>query len=427
MTITDIPNIIDVYKSGSNMDAGTVGHLTDAQERCLKEMWVKVLAHFEATASKPIKVTHSQIQPDSLESAGIAIDDADAVDQWYNANLEQASDIKTQTVRDKMHLDGVREAVVPGSFKPLFSDEQATRTFANTFWQACMLYSSPDCYLLMFLRATSWKVGVAFERLVKSIEWRASQAIDKLMWDGDGSLHHKMMDDGLVLRAGKDKLGNPVVIVRVKLSIPRERANGVAEKFAAYTLEQTAMIARRYGERAALVYDFTGFKRENMDLTFIKTLLNMISESYPQMLNVTILHANSWLFSGFWRIISSWLDPLVAKRTVIAKDINELQAFMDKSEILTDMGGALENEYKYVYPTKEENTKMFDTDERLRAEIELKTAADAFFETTKDWVAKPDVGGYADQARVQAAATFHAAALRLDSFIRARFLAERTA
>ncbi|KAJ2361067.1 phosphatidylinositol transfer protein csr1 [Coemansia sp. RSA 2607] len=390
-------------------------------------MWIKVLAHFEATASKPIKVTHSQIHPDSLEAAGVAIDNADAIDQWYNANLEQASDIKTQTVRDKMYLDGNREAVVPGTFKPLFSDEQTTRTFANTFWQACMLYSNPDSYLLMFLRATSWKVDAAFERLVKSIEWRASQAIDKLMWDGDASIHHKMMNDGLIVRAGKDKLGNPVVVVRVKLSIPRERANGITEKFAAYSLEQSAMVARSCGERVALVYDFTGFKRENMDLSFIKTLLNMITESYPQMLSVTILQANSWLFSGFWKIISSWLDPLVAKRTVVAKDINELQVFMDKSEILTDMGGSLEHKYKYVYPTKEENIKMFDTEERLRAEIELKTAADAFFQTTKDWIAKPSIEGYADEARVRAAATFNTAALRLDPFIRARFLEERTA
>ncbi|KAJ2238304.1 phosphatidylinositol transfer protein csr1 [Coemansia sp. RSA 1722] len=427
MTVPDIPDIQEVYKSRTRIDNGTVGHLNDSQQQALKNLWIKIFAHFEATADKPIKVTHSQIKADSYASAGITGSDSNAVAQWYNQNLEQASNVTTQTVRDKMYLDGIHEAAVPGTFKPLFSNDRATRSFANTFWLACMLYSSPDSYLLMFLRSVSWDVEAAFEKIVKSVEWRASQAIDELMWDGELGQHHKMMSDGVTIRAGKDKLGYPVVIVRVRLNVPRERSESIVERFAAFSLEQTALLARGFGERATLVYDYNGFKKENIDLAFIKSLLTMLSESYPQMLSVTIQQVNSWLFTGFWTIIRSWLDPLIAKRTVIAKNVDQLQTFLDKDQIMADMGGELPYNYKYVYPTKKENSKMFDTEGRMRAETELKTTVDAFFAATKQWVASPDAASYLDPARVQAAAAFHAAALELDPYIRARFMTERNA
>ncbi|KAJ2854692.1 phosphatidylinositol transfer protein csr1 [Coemansia erecta] len=327
-----------------------------------------------------------------------------------------------------MYLEGIREIAVPGTFKPLFSGDKSSRLFANAFWHACMLYSNPDSYLLMFLRATSWDVDAAFGKIVKSVEWRASQAIDELMWNGELGQHYKMHSDGVTFRVGKDKLGYPVTIVRIKLNIARERSENVVEKYAAFALEQTALIARDFGERATLVYDFSGFKRENIDMAFIKVLLSIISESYPQMFSLTVHFVNSWLFTGIWKVVRSWLDPQVAKRTVIAKDTDQLETYIDNDQILVDMGGKLSYSYKYVFPTKAENAKMFDTEGRINAETQLKATVDAFFAATKEWTASSDTSSnYMDPARVQAAAAFHKAALELDPYIRARFLTERVA
>ncbi|KAJ1811603.1 phosphatidylinositol transfer protein csr1, partial [Coemansia sp. RSA 2599] len=190
---------------------------------------------------------------------------------------------------------------------------------------------------------------------------------------------------------------------------------------------QSALVSRDLGEHVALVYDFSGFKKENLDTGLFKILIGMISESYPQLISVTAYFVNSWLFTGLWMIIKSIIDPMVAKSTFITKDVDQLQSFLDKDQILTDMGGQLDFEYKYVFPTKEENIRMFDTEGRMRAETELKTAVDAFFIATKKWAAGADVAGYMDPARVQAAAAFHTAALELDPYIRARFLIERVA
>ncbi|KAJ1894907.1 hypothetical protein LPJ66_004900, partial [Kickxella alabastrina] len=293
MTTLDNPDISESYKNTTKPLDGTVSHLTEAQQQALKDLWAKILSHFEATANKPIKVTHDQVKATHLSVAGISTSDAQAVDQWYAANKKIASDPKLQTVQDRMYLSGEREAVVPGKFKPLFSDDRGTRLFANAFWQACMLHESPDAYLLGFLRASVWKVDQAFNRMVVSVGWRAAQAIDELMWEGELGMHDKILNDGVLFRTGYDKLGYPINIIRVKLNIPKERGDGVVERYAAFALEQTSIIARDNGERATLVYDFDGFGLGNVDKGFIKTLLTFINDSYPQLFSATIQYVDS--------------------------------------------------------------------------------------------------------------------------------------
>ncbi|KAJ1936315.1 hypothetical protein GGF37_005658, partial [Kickxella alabastrina] len=101
MTTLDNPDISESYKSTTRPLDGTVSHLTEAQQQALKDLWVKILNHFDATANKPIKVTRDQVKATHLSVAGISTSDAQAVDQWYAANKKIASDPKLQTVQDK--------------------------------------------------------------------------------------------------------------------------------------------------------------------------------------------------------------------------------------------------------------------------------------------------------------------------------------
>ncbi|KAJ2883396.1 phosphatidylinositol transfer protein csr1 [Coemansia aciculifera] len=425
MTVPNIPDVQEAYKSGTRIVVGSVGNLTADQELALKELWIKTLSHIESTAAVPIKVTNDQVHADSLTAAGISADQPEAVAKWYADNKSKVEDIKYQTVGDKLYLDGKHHPIIPGSFKPLFGDDPSSRLFRSTFWKACTLYSSPDSYLLSFLRATSWNVNAAFDKVVHSVKWRASQAIDKLMWDGELAQNNKLMESGLSIKVGLDRLAFPIIVVRVRLNVARERGEGTVEKFAAYTLERAAIIARDHGERATLLYDFSGFKLDNIDTAFIKTLVTMINESYPQTLNATIMFVNSWLFTGVWKLVRSWLDPVIAKRTFIAKDIEQLSAFVDRSQIMVDMGGELKYCYSFSYPTKEDNAQMFDVEGRQQAENALKEAVAAFEQETSAWVSGSGVNSYNAKSRTEAAASFSDAALKLDPYIRARFTSER--
>ncbi|KAJ2475782.1 hypothetical protein EV174_005152, partial [Coemansia sp. RSA 2320] len=55
-----IPDVQEHYKSSTKIVDGGVGYLTTQQEQALKDLWTKIISHFESTASTPIAVTHDQ-------------------------------------------------------------------------------------------------------------------------------------------------------------------------------------------------------------------------------------------------------------------------------------------------------------------------------------------------------------------------------
>ncbi|KAJ2778473.1 phosphatidylinositol transfer protein csr1 [Coemansia javaensis] len=407
MTVCDIPEAQEQYKAGKKSVGGAVGDLDSVQEAALRELWGRVLAHFDATADAPIAVDSSLARLDGPA-------DGDA---------ERAADARHQTVRDKLHLDGAREAVVPATFAPLFGDPADSRRFSHAFWQACMRVPTPDAYLLAFLRVAGWSADVAFGRVVAAVTQRARQEVDRLMWDGDLGISHGLMVRGLSTTAGRDRFGYPVYIVTVRANNPRARSDDAVRKYAAYALEKLAIGARRAG-RATLLYDFTDFKLENVDTAFTKTVITRIAELYPQTISATLLFVNSWLFTGIWKVLRGWMDQAVARRTVVVKDAAALATFVDRNQIVASMGGGLEYTYQYAYPTRAENAAMFDAAGRAAAEAAFAAAVAAFVAQTKAWVADPALG-HNCAPRAQAAAAFDAAATALDPFVRARFPEER--
>ncbi|KAI8325081.1 CRAL/TRIO domain-containing protein [Martensiomyces pterosporus] len=413
-------DVQECYKNGAKSTSGTVGHLTPEQEQKLKELWAKTLAHFDATSGKPIKVTNDQIK--ATNKTG---DSPEAVAKWYAANSDTVNSVKYQTVADRLYLDGKKDPVVPSTFKPLFHDNLSTRDFRNTFWQAAMVHQHPDSYLLAFLRSRNWDVDLAFDRLAKSVQWRASQAIDELVWYGESAQHYKSMDDGLTYISGTDRVGCPVAIVRVRLNIPRERGEGVIERYATLTLERASLTSRANGGRTVLIYDLTSFRMENIEIAFIKTIITLINDSYPDTFQAIILHVNSWLFSGVWKLISPWFDPVIAKRTYFTKNTRQLEQFIDNSQIVLEMGGSRRYEHKYVMPSRAENEVMFDSEGRHKAEEALLETVTGFEKETKAWLAADGPSADLAASRAISAAAFAAASANLDPYVRARFLAER--
>ncbi|KAJ2832219.1 phosphatidylinositol transfer protein csr1 [Coemansia erecta] len=425
MTTSEPIDIHAHYKKGDKQTSGTVGHLDAGQDQVLKEVWIKLLAHFENTKDTPIKVEKSLVKNSGLAKAGISTSDTEAVEKWYTDNTDEVKEIKNQLVCDKLYLDGNRDIIVPSTFKPLFGDSADTRTFSSAFWQATMRFHSPDSYVLKFVRASGWDTDKAFARIRSSIERRITQEIDRLMWEGDTTQHNGVTQNGMCLHVGNDRLGSPVFIVTVRQNSPKLRSEANAEKLAAYALEKAAQLSRKYGEEALIVYDFAGFKLENVDLGFTKLIVTTLQELYPLTFTATLLFVNSWLFSGFWRAIRGWLDPAIAQRTVVVKDVQTLENFVDRSQIPVEMGGQNKYEYSYVYPTKEGNAKMFDTEGRQAAEAEFVAAVSAFVEQTKSWIDGSGPATHDAKLRSQAAAAFDTASANLDPFIRAQFYDER--
>ncbi|KAJ1948764.1 phosphatidylinositol transfer protein csr1 [Linderina macrospora] len=410
-------SLVDSYKARTPITDGRVGHLTTDQEQKLKQLWSKLLVHFETTSTKPIAVPND---PFGVGQQACLDDEPATLSQWYAANKSRVEDAKFRTVSDELYLSGKREAVVPKDFKPLFGDKPSERLFRNAFWQAAMAYQHPDTMLLGFLRTRGWDVQRSFDSVVSAIEWRAAHAMDKLMWEGESTQAFRAIEQALEYEAGVDRLGCPVLIVRVRKSVPKEFSKESWEKKIAYTLEHTALVARASNSKSVLLQDMSGFGMSNLDYSASKLTMDMISALYPDIYESMILFASPWIFSGVWKIMSKWLDPALADLIQFTKNIDELHTFIDDDQISVDMGGSMKVNLDYIFPSRQENAKMFDAQGRAVAEEVFVDAVAAFEASTRVWASDMDA-----PERDRLAAKLHSAVAELDPYIRSRFQVER--
>jgi CRAL/TRIO domain len=68
------------------------------------------------------------------------------------------------------------------------------------------------------------------------------------------------------------------------------------------------------------------------------------------------------LILGIWNIIKGWLDPVVASKIHFTRSVADLEQFIPKSQIVKELEGDDQWEYKYVEPVPGENDIMKDTE-----------------------------------------------------------------
>lgn len=79
-------------------------------------------------------------------------------------------------------------------------------------WAFCLACARhhPDRILLRFLRARKWDVAQAVDMLVKSMAWRVSFGVEKIMEDGEMGLPRWLLESELVYFYGQDMDHRPI-------------------------------------------------------------------------------------------------------------------------------------------------------------------------------------------------------------------------
>lgn len=128
---------------------------------------------------------------------------------------------------------------------------------------------------------------------------------------------------------------------------------------------------------------------------------------------------------GIWKIIKGWLDPVVASKVHFTNNNEEMESYVPKPQIISELGGHEDWTYKYLEPVPGENDTMKDTETRdkllaARAEIvkEYETA-------TLQWIhGTGDVEGV-KKKRNEIAGKLKVDYWGLDPYIRARSYYDR--
>jgi hypothetical protein len=167
----------------------------------------------------------------------------------------------------------------------------------------------------------------------------------------------------------------------------------------------------------------TGFSLANMDYAPVKFMIKCFEANYPESLGVVLVHKAPWIFQGIWKVIKGWLDPVVASKVHFTND-HEMEDYVPKSQIIKELHGAEDWEYKYIEPVPGENDKMKDVETRDKLLVERKGIVDEYEKATMEWIKRGDTPAL-ETKRNELAIQLRDDYWRLDPYIRARSYYDR--
>ena len=171
----------------------------------------------------------------------------------------------------------------------------------------------------------------------------------------------------------------------------------------------------------------THFTMANMDYTPVKFMIRVFEANYPESLGTVLVHKAPWLFQGIWKIIKGWLDPVVAAKVHFTSNVEDLEAYIPRKQIIKELGGDEDWEYKFIEPIDGENAMMNDDETKQKLQDERDEDVLDYQNKTFEWIRSgAGEGGHKikDQ-RDQTAHKLHDNYWRLDPYVRAKTLYDR--
>ncbi|KAK6005592.1 hypothetical protein QM012_007234 [Aureobasidium pullulans] len=408
---------------------GRPGNLTPDQEEKLRELWMQTLDVFGVV---------SGARP-SIDAASAASTPATA-DHKKKSKLSMFSRKNKDTDHSAENTDDENDKHGQAKEFRQALQNQSPESLRTAFW-GMVKHDDPDALLLRFLRARKWDVQAALVMMISTLHWRSQEmhVDDDIVFKGEGGalIDSKSSSDATTkkdaedfltqLRMGKsflhgvDAEGRPVCIVRARLHRAGEQTEKSLERFTVYTIDTARMMLRPPIDTATIIFDMTGFSMSNMDYTPVKFMIKCFEANYPESLGSVLVYKAPWVFQGIWKIIRGWLDPVVASKINFCSNVEELSAFIPKSQISKELGGDEDWEYHYVEPRDGENDKMKDTASRDKIEAERKELVQKYQTETVQWAKGENKGEQRSALRQELLQNYW----QLDPYVRARTLYDR--
>ncbi|KAA8493018.1 Random slug protein 5 [Porphyridium purpureum] len=175
-----------------------------------------------------------------------------------------------------------------------------------------------DYCLLRYLRAREWNLEKAFTMLAETLRWRWTKRPDQLKY-GDVA---KLAQAGSIYPNGFDKSGRPIMYMRARRDPPGTTDEKLDQIL--YTMEEgvRSMDASKGVEKFVYIIDLAGFSvtQAGADPKLAQAWINVLQNHYPERLKLVCVVDAGMIFTGFWNIISYFIDTETRKKmTFISK------------------------------------------------------------------------------------------------------------
>ncbi|KAJ3242819.1 hypothetical protein HDU78_001137 [Chytriomyces hyalinus] len=165
-----------------------------------------------------------------------------------------------------------------------------------------------------FLRATMWDVAAAKKRLVATMKWRNEYKPDQITAE---EVEPEAVT-GKQFINGFDKTGRPQLFL-----VPRNENTKTYDRqirFSVYMLERCIKLMPEGVEKVAVIIDYENLSLFNATpLSVSMKYMAVLSNHYPERLGVAVMVNASWYFSGFFKLLSPFLDPVTKSKLQFTK------------------------------------------------------------------------------------------------------------
>ncbi|XP_062390607.1 motile sperm domain-containing protein 2 [Sardina pilchardus] len=190
-----------------------------------------------------------------------------------------------------------------------------------------------------------WRQNVvddALKMIDESFQWRKEYTVNDLT---ESSIPKWMFETGAVFLHGYDKEGNKLFWFKVKLHVKDTKTFQDKKKYVAFWLERYAK--REPGMPLTVVFDMTESGLSNIDMEFVKYIINCFKVYYPKFLSKMIMYEMPWIMNAAWKIVKTWLGPeAISKLKFVNK--SDMQTYVGPEHLPPHMGGT--DPFKYTYP-----------------------------------------------------------------------------
>ncbi|KAL3460083.1 CRAL-TRIO domain-containing protein [Aspergillus heterothallicus] len=263
-----------------------------------------------------------------------------------------------------------------------------------------------DVYLLRFLRVSKWDVNKSLVHLLNSIVWRLKEMqVDNVLLprgelyaaEEEGHVANPFKSEeakGFMkqLRIGKgfvhgvDKMNRPIAIVRIRLHDPSAQTVESLNQFITHIVESARLLVTPPVETATVLFDMTGFSLANMEYAPVKFIIKCFETYYPECLGFLLIHNAPRVFGGVWKIIKPWMDPRIVEKTIFTRTVEDLERYIDRDQIIAELGGNEDWKYEYIEPDPDENRAMEDYATRDILLAERQSIGEEFLVATSRWI-----------------------------------------
>ncbi|KAE8621922.1 hypothetical protein XENTR_v10005035 [Xenopus tropicalis] len=182
----------------------------------------------------------------------------------------------------------------------------------------------------------------ALKMMDESLKWRKDIGVNDL---NESTIPKWCFETGASYLHGYDKEGNKLLWLKVKLHVRDGKTTEDKKKFVAFWLERYAR--REPGKFITVVFDMVDSGLSNVDMDFVRFVVNSFKTYYPRYLSKMVIYEMPWILNAAFKIVKSWLGPEAISLLKFANK-NQVQDYISAEYLPPHMGGT--DPFKYSYP-----------------------------------------------------------------------------